>query len=107
MPDITDYKLNKIFTAPVGELTAEQEELLSEVKAVRTTPRDSRFPSQNQANHCWNRYNEWLLCMKTTNSEEGCKTMRHLAAKICPTIWTDKWDEERGEGTFAGIKTEE
>lgn len=106
MPDITDYKLNKIFTAPVGDLSAEQQELLNEVKAVRTTPRDARFPSQNQSNHCWNRYNEWLVCMKTTDSEEGCKTMRNLATKICPSIWTDKWDEERGEGIFPGINAE-
>ncbi|KAL7481664.1 hypothetical protein ACHAW6_007342 [Cyclotella cf. meneghiniana] len=104
--DIDTYKLNKIFTAPVGDLTAEQQELLNEVKASRTTPRDPRFPTTNQSNHCWNRYNEWLVCLKSTNDEEGCKAMRFQALKICPTIWTDKWDEERGEGTFAGIKTE-
>lgn len=104
--DIDTYKLNKIFTAPVGDLSAEQQELLNEVKATRTTPRDARFPTQNQANHCWNRYNEWLVCLKSTQDEEGCKAMRNMAVKICPTIWTDKWDEERGEGIYPGIKTD-
>ena len=106
-PDLEAYKLNKIFTAPVGDLTAEQQELLNEVKATRTTPRDNRFTgAQNQANHCWNRYNEWLVCLKSTKDEEGCKNMRNLAVKICPSIWTDKWDEERDEGTVPGIKTD-
>jgi cytochrome c oxidase subunit 6b len=104
--DIETYKLNKIFTATPGDLTAEQQELLNEVKATRTTPRDPRFPTQNQANHCWNRYNEWLVCLKQTGDEAGCKPLRYAATKICPTIWTDKWDEERDEGTFSGIKTE-
>jgi cytochrome c oxidase subunit 6b len=106
-PDIEAYKLNKIFTAPVGDLSAEQQELLNEVKATRTTPRDNRFSgAQNQANHCWNRYNEWLVCLKSTKDEEGCKNMRYLALKICPSIWTDKWDEERDEGRYPGIKTD-
>ncbi|KAL3809664.1 hypothetical protein ACHAXA_004215 [Cyclostephanos tholiformis] len=105
-PDIEAYKLNKMFTAPVGDLSAEKQELLNEVKAVRTTPRDARFPTQNQANHCWNRYNEWLVCLKSTKDEEGCKNMRYMALKICPAIWTEKWDEEREGGVFPGIKVE-
>lgn len=102
-PDAEAYKLNKIFSTPVGDLTAEQQELYNEVAANKTTPRDARFPTQNQANHCWNRYNEWLVCKKGTNDEEGCKNMRNLALKICPAIWTEKWDEERDEGIYAGI----
>ena len=74
------------------------------VKNVRTTPRDGRFLAQNQAPHCWNRYNEWLLCLKNTKDDEGCKSMRQMAISICPTIWTEKWDEEREEGTFPGVK---
>jgi cytochrome c oxidase subunit 6b len=104
--DLDTYKLNKIFTAPVGDLSAEQQELMNEIKANKTTPRDPRFPTQNQANHCWNRYNEWLVCLKSTQDEAGCKPLRFQALKICPTIWSEKWDEEREEGTFSGIKTE-
>jgi len=75
------------------------------IKNVRTTPRDARFnQSQNQANNCWNKYNEWLLCIKNTGDEDGCKNMRQKAVSICPSIWTEKWDEERDEGTFPGLK---
>mmetsp|Transcript_4595 Transcript_4595/g.7148 ORF Transcript_4595/g.7148 Transcript_4595/m.7148 type:complete len:107 (-) Transcript_4595:155-475(-) len=105
MPDIDDYKLNKIFTATPPDLSAEEETLLKAVKQVRTTPRDARFPAFNQAGHCWNRYNEWLVCLKQTGKDEdSCKPMRQLATSVCPSIWYDKWDEEREEGTFPGVK---
>ena len=74
------------------------------IENVRTTPRDPRFPAANQGGHCWNRYNEWLNCIKQTGDQEGCKIMRQHAVSICPTIWTDQWDEERDEGTFAGLQ---
>mmetsp|Transcript_24750 Transcript_24750/g.30443 ORF Transcript_24750/g.30443 Transcript_24750/m.30443 type:complete len:101 (-) Transcript_24750:208-510(-) len=98
-------KLNKtIFsTAPI-ELSDEQKGAIDVIKNVRTTPRDPRFTTTNQANNCWNKYNEWLLCLKNTGDEDGCKNMRQSALSICPTIWSEKWDEEREEGTFAGLK---
>ncbi|KAJ8611666.1 hypothetical protein CTAYLR_007891 [Chrysophaeum taylorii] len=72
---------------------------------LKTTPIDKRFPTTNQANHCWNRYNEWVMCMKKTEGDEdACKPMRQLAISICPDEWTAKWDEERDEGRFAGVK---
>lgn len=49
--DIDSYKLNKIFTSTPGDLSAEQQELLNEVKATKTTPRDPRFPTQNQGEY--------------------------------------------------------
>ena len=98
--------INKLFTESMPDLSAEDAARLDIVKNVRTTPRDARFPSQNQANHCWNRYNEWLLCLKSTGDEGGCKNMRQQATSICPAIWTDKWDEEREEGIFAGLKAD-
>jgi cytochrome c oxidase subunit 6b len=106
MPDVTDYKLNKIFTEAPPPLNAEEQNLLAQVKAVRTTPRDARFPAFNQAGHCWNRYNEWLVCVKQTKDEEGCKSLRYMAMNVCPSLWTEKWDEERTEGIFPGIKTD-
>lgn len=100
-------KINKIFTESMPELSAEDAARLDIVKNVRTTPRDARFPSQNQANHCWNRYNEWLLCLKSTKGDEdGCKNMRQMAVSICPSLWSEKWDEEREESTFPGLKVE-
>merc|ERR1712137_875253 len=97
-------KLNQSIFGADPELNDDQKQTVDVVKAVRTTPRDSRFPTQNQANHCWNRYNEWLLCLKNTGDEEGCKNMKQMAYSICPTIWTEKWEEEREENTFPGLK---
>ena len=33
---------------------------------IKTTPYHNRFPAMNQSPHCWNRYNEWVMCLKTT-----------------------------------------
>lgn len=96
--------LNKAIFGDAPELTEEQVATINVVKSVRTTPRDQRFTAQNQAPNCWNKYNEWLLCLKNTKDEEGCKNMRQKAVSICPYIWTDKWDEEREEGTFPGVQ---
>ena len=74
----------------------------NQVKAVRTTPSDVRFPHQNQALHCWNRYNEWLLCSQQSG-EDNCKPLRQLATSICPGFWIEQWDEQREEQTFSGI----
>ena len=99
-------RLNKtVFNTPIPTLTEDEAAALAVVQSVRTTSRDSRFPAQNQAPHCWGKYNEWLLCIKSTKGDEdGCKHMRQRALSICPSIWSEKWDEEREEGTFAGIK---
>jgi cytochrome c oxidase subunit 6b len=75
---------------------------LKVVNNVKTTPRDDRFPATNQALHCWNRYNEWLLCAKE-GSEDTCKPLRQYAESICPEVWTTQWDEERDTGVFNGI----
>eukprot|EP00616_Rhizochromulina_sp_CCMP1243_P005086 CAMPEP_0118973820 /NCGR_PEP_ID=MMETSP1173-20130426/10926_1 /TAXON_ID=1034831 /ORGANISM="Rhizochromulina marina cf, Strain CCMP1243" /LENGTH=85 /DNA_ID=CAMNT_0006923515 /DNA_START=44 /DNA_END=301 /DNA_ORIENTATION=- len=75
------------------------------VNFMKTTQADKRFPNQNQANHCWNRYNEWVMCLKgTQGDEDACKGVRQLAVSLCPCEWVEKWDEEREEGAFAGIK---
>lgn len=98
-------KLNKIFSDKIPELSERDEDLLNQVKNIRTTPRDSRFPASNQALHCWNRYNEWLLCLKETGKDEDkCQVYRQYALSICPNDWTENWDEARGEGTFHGLK---
>mmetsp|Transcript_302 Transcript_302/g.586 ORF Transcript_302/g.586 Transcript_302/m.586 type:complete len:88 (+) Transcript_302:82-345(+) len=75
---------------------------LDQIKNVRTTPRDERFPSSNQAMHCWNRYNEWILCTQQSDSDK-CKPMRQNAESICPGFWIENWDEQRDEGSFGGI----
>lgn len=92
--------LSKIFTSELPELSKEDLAQLKNLQAVRTTPRDERFPSTNQALNCWNRYNEWIVC---TQSSDKCKPMRQYAESICPGFWVEKWDDEREEGTFNGV----
>ena len=96
---------------------------------------DPRFPNTNQSQHCWTRYNEWILCQKKAPDSEICKPVVHIVILprapaylpcvgcslpfrtffatrearrfmngICPNEWVERWDEEREEGNFAGIK---
>ena len=52
---------------------------------LETTPVDPRFPNTNQAQHCWTRYNEWVLCQKKhKDDEDACKKARQFATGICP-----------------------
>ena len=72
---------------------------------MKTTPSHASFNNMNQAPHCWQRYNEWVICLKTTEGdEEKCQGMRGLARGICPDEWVEKWDEERPIGTFMGVQ---
>jgi len=95
----------QIFSDKIPDLDEKQEDLLHQVKNVRTTPRDPRFLSQNQALHCWNRYNEWLVCLQQNgdDGEEKCQVYRQYSTSICPFAWVENWDEAREEGTFMGI----
>lgn len=97
-------KISKIFTTEPPQLNKEEQARLNMIKQARTCPRDERFPSQNQALHCWNRYNQWLVCVdQKGGTEEKCKPLRQMADSICPGFWTEQWDEQREEGSFSGI----
>mmetsp|Transcript_17207 Transcript_17207/g.22388 ORF Transcript_17207/g.22388 Transcript_17207/m.22388 type:complete len:110 (-) Transcript_17207:1678-2007(-) len=95
-------KLSKLFDVQLPELDAEAQARLKALKNSGTSVRDERFPSVNQAMHCWNRYNEWVLCLQNS-SEKKCQAMRFTADKICPEVWTEDWDERREDGSFSGI----
>jgi cytochrome c oxidase subunit 6b len=79
----------------------QEEEAASEDIVVKTTPFDPRFPQQNQAKHCYTRYNEYHKCA-AENGEEECASMAKLYRSICPGEWVEKWNEERENGTWAG-----
>ena len=89
------------------KVSPENLELIGDKLKGKTTPSDNRFPTQNQMNHCWNRYNEWVLCLKESEGDsEGCAKKRQLAVSICPNVWLEKWDEGRDTGAFPGVKFE-
>ncbi|CAH0476901.1 unnamed protein product [Peronospora belbahrii] len=72
---------------------------------LKTTPLDPRFPNQNQAQHCWTRYNEFVLCLKSNDGDEdACHKYLQYAASVCPSSWMDRWNEQREEGTFQGVQ---
>ena len=66
---------------------------------------DPRFPNTNQSQHCWTRYNEWILCTKKSGADSAaCTQARTFMRGICPDEWVERWDEEREEGKFAGLQ---
>lgn len=83
-------------------MNKEQQARLKVLEQATTTPRDDRFPSTNQALHCWNRYNEWVLCTQQS-TEEKCIPLRAYSESICPSNWTEDWDEQREIGNFSGV----
>jgi len=73
---------------------------------LRTSPEDARFPNTNQAQHCWTRYNEWVLCQKRAGGDaSACTAARQLTVSICPNDWVENWDEQRENGNFAGVQS--
>ena len=85
---------------PSSLLQVVEEKLPVEVK---TAPFDPRFPTTNQAKHCFTRYNEFHKCAKEKDAEDPqCLKYKRFAATICPSDWTTKWDEQRENGTWAG-----
>ncbi|GAX10865.1 cytochrome c oxidase subunit 6b [Fistulifera solaris] len=94
--------ISKVFTEQPPELNKEEKARLNMIAAARTTPRDDRFPHTNQALHCWNRYNEWIVCAQQ-GSEDDCKPLRQYADSICPGAWLESWDEQREAGSFGGV----
>ncbi|CAK9213025.1 unnamed protein product [Sphagnum troendelagicum] len=92
----------------LSEYSDEEEEELSlqELRAVddvKTAPMDYRFPTTNQAKHCYTRYNEFHKCAAEKGEDaKECKKYAKYYRSLCPGDWIDKWNEERENGTFPG-----
>jgi len=88
--------------SPVQErVQKENTEALS--KVLTTAPVDWRFPTTNQAKHCYTRYNEFHLCVKERGDDDAvCRKYEKYFRSICPIEWVERWDEQREAGTFAG-----
>ena len=66
---------------------------------------DPAYQNHNQASHCWDRYNQYLQCLKDNDgNDSACSQAKYLANALCPTLWLDKWKEQREEGTFPGVQ---
>ena len=85
------------------EEEAEEEEEEPLVLEVRTAPVDPRFPAQNQAKHCYTRYQEFHKCAKEKDEEDDdCKFFKRAFKSLCPNDWVEAWDEQRDAGLFPG-----
>merc|ERR1711959_763538 len=82
----------------------EEEEAEPEIEIkLGTAPYDQRFTTTNQARHCYTRYNEFHKCAAEKGEEaEDCVFFQKAYRSMCPSIWVEKWNEERESGTFAG-----
>jgi cytochrome c oxidase subunit 6b len=66
---------------------------------------DPRYPNHNQVNHCWARYNEYLLCLKETEGDDAqCWAPKFLMRTLCPKAWVENWTEQREGGVFPGVQ---
>lgn len=70
---------------------------------IKTAPVDFRFPTTNQARHCFTRYIEYHKCVKVKGEDDpDCNKYARYYRSLCPGEWIDKWNEERENGTFPG-----
>lgn len=82
----------------------EEEDHKPQVK-LESAPYDQRFPSWNQARHCYTRYNEYHRCITVQGKSEDdpeCKFYQRAYRSMCPSEWVEKWNEQRENGTWYG-----
>lgn len=72
---------------------------------------DARFPTMSQTKHCWQSYVDYHKCITAKGDEfKPCRQVRlqaavcsadvqfyHAYRAMCPTSWTERWDELRGQ----------
>lgn len=81
----------------------EEEKPKITVDDIKTAPMDFRFPTTNQAKHCYTRYNEYHKCAAEKGEDaKECQKYARYYRSLCPGEWIDKWNEERESGTYAG-----
>ncbi|XP_043497946.1 cytochrome c oxidase subunit 6B2 [Polistes fuscatus] len=70
---------------------------------LKTAPFDPRFPNQNQTRYCYQSYLDFHRCSKKHSPDyEPCQYFKRVYSSMCPNEWTEKWDAQVEEGTFAG-----
>lgn len=70
---------------------------------LKTVPFDARFPHQNQTRNCWQNYVDYYRCLKIKGEKYSlCDYFKQTFTAMCPTEWTESWDEQRENGSFVG-----
>jgi len=76
---------------------------LNTEKDFWTAPFDPRFPNQNQTRYCYQSYLDFHRCQKVKGKDyEPCQWFSRVYNTMCPDNWTERWDEQRANGTFPG-----
>lgn len=91
--------------AAEAEEAAEEEEKPRKLTLddIKTAPMDFRFPTTNQAKHCFTRYVEYHKCIRAKGEDNpDCDKYARYYRSLCPGEWIDKWNEQRENGTFPG-----
>jgi len=98
VPSVDDPQLTP--TEAVAEVPDGRPQSAADLK---TAAIDLRFPSTNQARHCYTRYNEFYKCkaLKGDDNEE-CLPYKKAFMSLCPNDWVERWEESREEGTWPG-----
>ncbi|KAL2629234.1 hypothetical protein R1flu_013920 [Riccia fluitans] len=90
-------------TEPEAEQEEEAPSSKITVDDVKTAPMDYRFPTTNQAKHCFTRYNEFHKCIADKGEDASeCQKYAKFYRSLCPGEWIDKWNEQRENGTYVG-----
>ncbi|CAK9230738.1 unnamed protein product [Sphagnum troendelagicum] len=75
----------------------------SQVDDLKTAPMDWRFPTTNQAKHCYTSYNEFHKCAAEKGEDANeCQKYAKYYRSLCPAEWIEKWNEERANDIFPG-----
>eukprot|EP01033_Poteriospumella_lacustris_P012412 gene12412-8882_t len=70
-----------------------------------TTPDRVHFPATNQSHFCWQKYNEFVLCLKKNSGDDSvCRANKQAYLSICPAEWVETWDTQRETGKFLGVQ---
>ncbi|CAK9878690.1 unnamed protein product [Sphagnum jensenii] len=73
------------------------------VDDLKTAPMDWRFPTTNQAKHCYTSYNEFHKCAAEKGEDANeCQKYAKYYRSLCPAEWIEKWNEERANDIFPG-----
>ncbi|KAJ4369097.1 Cytochrome c oxidase subunit 6B [Neocucurbitaria cava] len=59
---------------------------------------DARFPNMNQTKHCWQNYVDYHKCIIAKGEDFApCRQFMLAYKSLCPSGWTTRWDDQRGE----------
>lgn len=74
-------------------------------KDVSNAPPDARFPNMNQTQHCWTKFNTFIMCMNHFEGadQKRCMVHRRHFKEMCPDRMTNQWIDQINDEVWVGI----